>query len=95
MLGFKEQVLVDSKDPDAKPLPVSKMMVHHLLYYTPGRVDEGSAAASAARSSAGAGRSTRTGSSRALSPPEHPRPLRRPQRHARRHGAGVVGSPRW
>jgi plastocyanin len=42
VLGFKEQVLVDSKDPDAKPLPVSKMMVHHLLYYTPGRVDQGS-----------------------------------------------------
>jgi plastocyanin len=42
VLGFKEQVLVDSKDPSAKPLPVSKMMVHHLLYYTPGRVDQGS-----------------------------------------------------
>ena len=42
VLGFKEQVLVDSKDTDAKPLPVSKMMVHHLLYYTPGRVDQGS-----------------------------------------------------
>jgi plastocyanin len=42
VLGFKEQVLVDSKDPDAKPLPVSKMMVHHLLYFTPGRVDGGS-----------------------------------------------------
>jgi plastocyanin len=41
VLGFKEQVLVDSKDPDAKPLPVAKMMVHHLLYYTSGRVDEG------------------------------------------------------
>ena len=41
VLGFKEQVLVDSKDPDAKPLPVDKMMVHHFLYYTPGRVDRG------------------------------------------------------
>ena len=41
VLGFQEQVLVDSKDPDAKPLPVAKMMVHHLLYYTNGRVDEG------------------------------------------------------
>ena len=41
MLGFQEQVLVDSKDPDAKPLPVTKMMVHHFLYYTPGRVDPG------------------------------------------------------
>ena len=27
---------MDSKDPDAKPLPVDKMMVHHFLYYTPG-----------------------------------------------------------
>jgi plastocyanin len=33
--GFKEQVLVDSKDPDAKPLPLAKMMVHHLLYFSP------------------------------------------------------------
>jgi hypothetical protein len=41
VLGFKEQVLVDSKDPDAKPLPIAKMMVHHLLYFAPGRVDEG------------------------------------------------------
>ena len=41
VLGFQEQVLVDSKDPDAEPLPVAKMMVHHLLYYTGGRVDEG------------------------------------------------------
>src|SRR3954467_14113622 len=39
VLGFKEQVLVDSRDPNAKPLPVTKMMVHHLLYYTGGRVD--------------------------------------------------------
>ncbi len=41
VLGFKEQVLVDSKDPDAKPLPVGKMMVHHFLYFTQGRVDAG------------------------------------------------------
>ena len=40
MLGFAEQVLVDSKDPDAEPLPVSKMMVHHLLYFTGGRTTE-------------------------------------------------------
>jgi hypothetical protein len=41
VLGFQEQALVDSKDPDAKPLPVSKMMVHHFLYYTSGRADQG------------------------------------------------------
>ena len=40
VLGFAEQVLVDSKDPDAEPLPVSKMMVHHLLYFTGGRTAE-------------------------------------------------------
>ena len=26
--------------PDAKPLPIAKMMVHHFLYFAPGRVDE-------------------------------------------------------
>jgi hypothetical protein len=41
VLGFKEQVLVDSKDPKAKPLPIGKMMVHHFLYFAPGRLDEG------------------------------------------------------
>jgi plastocyanin len=38
--GWKEQVLVDSKRPDAKPLPLAKMMVHHFLYFAPGRLDE-------------------------------------------------------
>ena len=33
--------LVDSKDPNAKPLPIAKMMVHHFLYFAPGRVDQG------------------------------------------------------
>jgi plastocyanin len=40
ILGFKEMALVDSKRPDAKPLPVAKMMVHHFLYFAPGRVDQ-------------------------------------------------------
>jgi hypothetical protein len=40
ILGFKEMALVDSKDPKAKPLPIAKMMVHHLLYFAPGRVDD-------------------------------------------------------
>ena len=40
ILGFKEMVLVDSKRPNAKPLPIGKMMVHHFLYWAPGRVDE-------------------------------------------------------
>jgi len=39
--GWKEQVLVDSKDPDAPPLPQSKMMIHHFLYWAPGKVDQG------------------------------------------------------
>src|SRR5688572_29385917 len=37
ILGFKEMALVDSKRPDAKPLPIAKMMVHHFLYFAPGR----------------------------------------------------------
>jgi len=41
ILGFKEMALVDSKRPDAKPLPIAKMMVHHFLYFAPGRVDQG------------------------------------------------------
>jgi hypothetical protein len=40
ILGFKEQVLVDSKDPGAKPLPIGKMMIHHFLYFAVGRVDQ-------------------------------------------------------
>jgi hypothetical protein len=35
--GIKEQVLVDSKKPDAKPLSNAQMMIHHLLYFAPGR----------------------------------------------------------
>ena len=62
ILGFKEMALVDSKDPDAKPLPIAKMMVHHFLYFAPGRVDERRAAAGAGpASSAAAARSTRSG----------------------------------
>ena len=38
--GIKEQSLVDSKNPKAKPLPNSKMMIHHLLYFAPGREDQ-------------------------------------------------------
>ena len=38
--GFEEMALVDSKNPKAKPLPIAKMMVHHFLYFAPGRVDE-------------------------------------------------------
>lgn len=34
--GFKDMVLVDSEDPKARPLPISKMMIHHLLYFAPG-----------------------------------------------------------
>ncbi len=38
--GIKEQVLVDSKDPDARPLSNARMMIHHFLYFAPGRVDD-------------------------------------------------------
>jgi len=40
VLGFKEMALVDSKKPNAKPLPIARMMVHHFLYFAPGRVDQ-------------------------------------------------------
>jgi hypothetical protein len=35
--GVKEEVLVDSKAPDAKPLSNAQMMIHHLLYFAYGR----------------------------------------------------------
>jgi hypothetical protein len=38
--GVAEQVLVDSKSPNAKRLPIAKMMVHHFLYFAPGRVEQ-------------------------------------------------------
>jgi plastocyanin len=38
--GWKEMALVDSKNPKAKPLPLNKMMVHHFLYFAPGRVND-------------------------------------------------------
>jgi hypothetical protein len=38
--GVVEQALVDSKDPDARPLSNAKMMIHHLLYFAPGRVEQ-------------------------------------------------------
>ena len=38
--GIKEQVLVDSKDPKAKPLSNAQMMIHHLLYFAPGRAED-------------------------------------------------------
>jgi plastocyanin len=38
--GFKEQVLVDSKAPHARPLPNGAMRVHHLVWLAPTRVDQ-------------------------------------------------------
>ncbi|HEX8066878.1 MAG TPA: hypothetical protein VF520_10155 [Thermoleophilaceae bacterium] len=38
--SVKEQVLVDSRKPDAKPLSNAQMMIHHLLYFAPGRVED-------------------------------------------------------
>src|SRR4051794_30122378 len=40
ILGFQEMALVDSKTPDAEPLPITKMMVHHLLYFAAGRAGD-------------------------------------------------------
>ena len=39
--GWQEMALVDSKDPDAEPLPIAKMMVHHFLYFAPGTMNQG------------------------------------------------------
>ncbi len=38
--GWAAQELVDSKRPHAKPLPLRRMMVHHFLFFAPGRVDQ-------------------------------------------------------
>ncbi len=38
--GWAAQDLVDSKRPNAKPLPLRRMMVHHFLIFAPGRVDQ-------------------------------------------------------
>jgi hypothetical protein len=35
--GWEEQVLVDADNPKGKPIPVQKVMVHHLLYFARGR----------------------------------------------------------
>jgi hypothetical protein len=40
ILGFREMALVDSKRPDAEPLPITKMMVHHLLFFAAGRAGD-------------------------------------------------------
>ena len=86
--GWKEMALVDSKDPDAKPLPIGKMMVHHFLYYAPApRTRARGAAGARPASSAGAVRSTRSGAPPWSCPPPTagssgsrigPRPVRRP-----------------
>ena len=89
VLGFQEQSLVDSKDPDAKPLPVSKMMVHHFLYYTRGRVDPGPGGCLGGDFLSGRGEEHPDGRFDAAWPPEQRARLRRAQRHARRHGARV------
>jgi hypothetical protein len=38
--GIQEQVLVDSKAPDAKPLNNAKFMIHHFLFFANDRVDQ-------------------------------------------------------
>ncbi|HET6550643.1 MAG TPA: hypothetical protein VFG79_19415 [Solirubrobacter sp.] len=69
VLGFKEQVLVDSKDPRAKPLPISKMMIHHLLYYSPGRADQEQTGCLGGAFLAGRGEEHPSGRFAALTPP--------------------------
>ena len=87
VLGFQEQALVDSKDPDAKPLPVAKMMVHHFLYFAGGRATGAQTGGCLGGAFIGGrGEEHPSGRFDAVAPPEHPRALRRPQRDAARGG---------
>jgi plastocyanin len=70
VLGFKEQVLVDSKDPDAQPLPVDKMMVHHFLYFTTNRADGGPGGCLGSQFLSGRGEEHPHGQFDAVWPPE-------------------------
>ena len=38
--GVKEQVLVGSRKPGARPLSNAKFMIHHFVFFAPGRVDQ-------------------------------------------------------
>jgi hypothetical protein len=38
--AWESEDIVDSKKPNAKPLPLRRMMVHHFLIFAPGRVDQ-------------------------------------------------------
>ena len=70
VLGFKEQVLVDSKDPNAAPLPVDKMMVHHFLFFTQGREDGGPGGCLGSQFLTGRGEEHPNGQFDAVWPPE-------------------------
>ena len=70
VLGFQEMSLVDSKDPDAKPLPVAKMMVHHFLYFTAGRASAETGGCLGGDFLAGRGEEHPSGRFDNVSPPE-------------------------
>jgi len=70
VLGFQEQALVDSKDPEAAPLPVNKMMVHHFLYFTQGRDDGGPGGCLGSQFLSGRGEEHPNGRFDAVWPPE-------------------------
>ena len=61
---------MDSKDPDAKPLPVAKMMVHHFLYFAAGAPACRPAAASATRFPGGRGEEHPSGRFDTVAPPD-------------------------
>ena len=89
VLGFKEQVLVDSMDPDAKPLPVSKMMVHHFLYFTQGRVDGSPGGCLGSQFLTGRGEEHPDGNFEALWPAEQR------ARYGVRNATEQGGAPAW
>ena len=70
VLGFQEMSLVDSKDPDAKPLPVAKMMVHHFLYFTQGRARAETGGCLGGDFLAGRGEEHPSGPLRQVTPPD-------------------------
>ena len=89
--GIKEQVLVDSKDPDAKPLNNAKFMIHHFLYWAPGRVDQAPGSCwGASGFVAGRGEEHPDGDFSAFTPPEVRARYGITNRTAAGHRAGVA-----
>ena len=78
------------KNPKAKPLPIAKMMVHHFLYFAPGRVDQAPGGCwSGAGFIGGRGEEHPTGGPLHGIPRGVPRQVRDPNETPRREGPGL------